>query len=70
MAQLNDTTITGSLAVTDDVNFVKPLPVASGGTGSTSMDTIPTQGSTNPITSGAVYAAINDAITTVINTPF
>ena len=66
MAQLGDTVITGSLAVTDDVNFVKPLPVESGGTGSTSIDTTPTQGSTNLITSGAVY----DAVIAVLNTPF
>lgn len=26
------------------------------------LDTVPTEGSTNPITSGAVYAAINAAI--------
>ena len=40
MAQLGSTVVTGSLTVTDDVNLVKPLSIANGGTGQTSATNI------------------------------
>lgn len=47
-AQINASQITGGV-----------LPVARGGTGSGSVDTAPTSGSTKMVTSGGVYTALN-----------
>ena len=43
------------------------LAVARGGTGNTSVDTTPTNGSTKMVTSGGIYTAINSLKTSVSN---
>ena len=57
-------------ALSDALQEVKDyVDSNSGGTGGV-VDTVVTQDSTNLITSGAVYTAIDDAINTVLNTGY
>ena len=49
----------GHLNIPGSLSLGLPLPVASGGTGNTTVDTKPTQNSTKMVTSGGVHNAIN-----------
>ena len=51
----------GNINVSGSMSLGSPLPVASGGTGNTSVDTTPTQNSTKMVTSDGVFSAISDA---------
>lgn len=53
-------TITGTFRIVDSVNGI--VPISRGGTGTNTFDSTPTNGSTNPVTSGGVYTALNDKV--------
>ena len=58
LASTSTASFDGSANVTPGVTGV--LPVANGGTGNSSVDTTPTDGSTKMVTSGGVYTALSE----------
>lgn len=62
LASTSSASFDGSAGVTPGVTGV--LPVANGGTGSSSVDTTPTSGSTKMVTSGGVHTALSGKLAT------